>query len=95
MDRHDRAAEVNAQWHRMASATGVLDEDGVFLIDFLGNRAGHWFRVRLCHRRLRRCCWTTRTTASATPISDRADPAELAVLRAAFATDDRAEAPLG
>lgn len=46
-DRHDRAAEVNAQWHRMASATGVLDEDGVFLIDFLGNRTGHWFRVRL------------------------------------------------
>ncbi|NUP22664.1 MAG: PE-PGRS family protein [Streptomyces sp.] len=46
-DRPDLVAEVNAQWHRLASEAGVLGEDGVFLIDFAGNRSGRWVRVRL------------------------------------------------
>ncbi|TXS42379.1 HEAT repeat domain-containing protein [Streptomyces sp. uw30] len=46
-DRPDLVAEINAQWHRLACEAGILDEDGVFLIDFSGNRTGRWFRVRL------------------------------------------------
>ncbi|MFI7412195.1 PE-PGRS family protein [Streptomyces sp. NPDC049627] len=46
-DRADLVTEVNAQWHRLASAAGIFDEDGAFLIDFSGNRTGRWFRVRL------------------------------------------------
>lgn len=50
-DRPDLVAELNAQWHRLASASGILGEDGVFLIDVAGNGTGcvarSWTRVRL------------------------------------------------
>ncbi|GAA1355111.1 PE-PGRS family protein [Streptomyces beijiangensis] len=44
-------AELNAQWHRLATELGVVDEDGMFLIDVAGTRTGctprSWTRVRL------------------------------------------------
>ncbi|MFJ7073562.1 PE-PGRS family protein [Streptomyces sp. NPDC098781] len=46
-ERHDLAAEVNAQWYRSASEVGIFGADEVFLIDFPANRTGRWFRVRL------------------------------------------------
>ncbi|MPY62025.1 PE-PGRS family protein [Streptomyces spongiae] len=50
-DRPDQAGEVNRQWHRLASETGVLGADGVFLISVAGDGApcagGLWTRVRL------------------------------------------------
>lgn len=46
-DRPDLVAELNAQWHRLASETGVLDGDGVFLIAVSGAAKGSWTRVRL------------------------------------------------
>ncbi|MFE5814577.1 HEAT repeat domain-containing protein [Streptomyces sp. NPDC056479] len=46
-DRPDLVTEVNEQWHRLASGTGIFGEDGEFLIDFSGNHTGRWFRVRL------------------------------------------------
>lgn len=45
-DRPGLVAEVNAQWHRLASEAGLLGADGVFLIHFAGNCTGRWFRVR-------------------------------------------------
>ncbi|MCT9075435.1 PE-PGRS family protein [Streptomyces fulvoviolaceus] len=45
-DRPDLVAELNAQWHRLASETGILGEDGVFLID-AGCSPRRWIRVRL------------------------------------------------
>ncbi|MEU0942971.1 PE-PGRS family protein [Streptomyces canus] len=44
-DRPDLVAELNAQWHRLATETGILGGEGVFLVDFSGN--GSWVRVRL------------------------------------------------
>ncbi|MEU0026097.1 PE-PGRS family protein [Streptomyces sp. NPDC006335] len=44
-DRPDLIAELNAQWHRLATEAGILGGDGVFLIDFSGT--GRWVRVRL------------------------------------------------
>lgn len=44
-DRPDLVAELNAQWHRLASEAGVLGADGVFLIDLPVSRS--WVRVRL------------------------------------------------
>ncbi|MET7347348.1 PE-PGRS family protein [Streptomyces mirabilis] len=53
-DRADPIGEFNAQWHRLAVAGGVLDEDGVFLIDVAGHRWGSapwdWTPVRLTDR---------------------------------------------
>ncbi|MFF0079357.1 PE-PGRS family protein [Streptomyces canus] len=46
-DRPDLVAELNAQWHRLASDAGILGGDGVFLIDFSGNQGRSWVRVRL------------------------------------------------
>ncbi|MEU9323101.1 PE-PGRS family protein [Streptomyces canus] len=46
-DRPDPVAELNAQWHRLASDAGILGGDGVFLIDFSGNTDRSWVRVRL------------------------------------------------
>ncbi|MEV7737802.1 PE-PGRS family protein [Streptomyces sp. NPDC088921] len=46
-DRPDLVAELNAQWHRLASEAGILGGDGVFLIDFSGNQDRSWVRVRL------------------------------------------------
>lgn len=46
-DRPDLVAELNAQWHRLASDAGILGGDGVFLIDFSGNQDRRWVRVRL------------------------------------------------
>lgn len=46
-DRPDLVAELNAQWHRLASEAGILGGDGVFLIDFSGNKGRRWVRVRL------------------------------------------------
>ncbi|MFB6435540.1 PE-PGRS family protein [Streptomyces sp. NPDC056411] len=44
-------AELNAQWHRLALGSGVIDADGVFLIDVAGNWTccgpRRWTRVRL------------------------------------------------
>ncbi|MER5791635.1 PE-PGRS family protein [Streptomyces sp. NPDC001980] len=47
LDRPDAVAELNAQWHRLASGAGLLDGDGVFLVDFHGNGPRRWIRVRL------------------------------------------------
>ncbi|MFK0153306.1 PE-PGRS family protein [Streptomyces sp. NPDC090493] len=47
LDRPDPVAELNAQWHRLASEAGLLDGDGVFLVDFHGNGHRRWIRVRL------------------------------------------------
>ncbi|MFF4696123.1 PE-PGRS family protein [Streptomyces chattanoogensis] len=53
-DRPDPVAELNAQWHRLAVAHGVLGEhgDGEFLVHVGGSRAGTkaWTRVRLTER---------------------------------------------
>ncbi|KUN69315.1 PE-PGRS family protein [Streptomyces canus] len=46
-DRPDLVAELNAQWHRLASDAGILGGDGVFFIDFSGNQGRSWVRVRL------------------------------------------------
>ncbi|WP_328751353.1 PE-PGRS family protein [Streptomyces sp. NBC_00285] len=46
-DRPDLIAELNAEWHRLASDAGILDGDGVFLIDFPDSRSPGWARVRL------------------------------------------------
>ncbi|WKK23757.1 PE-PGRS family protein [Streptomyces olivoreticuli] len=47
-DRADLVAEVNAQWHRLATEGGIIGEDGVFLIDVAGTGAPRlWTRVRL------------------------------------------------
>ncbi|MEV7109095.1 HEAT repeat domain-containing protein [Streptomyces atroolivaceus] len=37
-DRADLVAELNAQWHRLGTESGIFGGDGVFLIDV----AGHW-----------------------------------------------------
>ncbi|WP_234542048.1 HEAT repeat domain-containing protein [Streptomyces shenzhenensis] len=47
LDRPDAVAELNAQWHRLAAEAGLLDGDGVFLVDFQGNPRQGWIRVRL------------------------------------------------
>ncbi|MER6691992.1 PE-PGRS family protein [Streptomyces minutiscleroticus] len=53
-DRPDLVAELNAQWHRLATENGVIGEDGVFLVDVAGNWTGcaprRWTRVRLTDR---------------------------------------------
>ncbi|MBM9508671.1 PE-PGRS family protein [Streptomyces sp. KK5PA1] len=50
-DLPDLGTELNAQWHRLAAGSGILGEDGVFLIDVAGHwTAGaprNWTRVRL------------------------------------------------
>jgi hypothetical protein len=46
-DRPDLIAELNAEWHRLASEVGILGGNGVFLIDFPGSRSPGWTRVRL------------------------------------------------
>ncbi|MFB6943247.1 PE-PGRS family protein [Streptomyces sp. NPDC060286] len=50
----DLAAELNAQWHRLAVDNRVIGEDGVFLVDVAGNWTGcaprRWTRVRLAGR---------------------------------------------
>ncbi|WP_329134607.1 PE-PGRS family protein [Streptomyces sp. NBC_01476] len=50
-DLPDLIAELNAQWHRLAADSGVMGEDGVFLIDVAGRWTGsaprRWTRVRL------------------------------------------------
>lgn len=47
----DPVGEINAQWFQLAVRTGVIGEDGEFLIDVAGNRTGsrprQWTRVRL------------------------------------------------
>lgn len=45
-DRPDLVAELNAQWHRLATEAGILGGDGVFLIDACGSPR-RWTRVRL------------------------------------------------
>ena len=53
-DLTDLVTEINAQWHRLAIDNGIIGEDGVFLIDVVGNRTGcaprGWARVRLTGR---------------------------------------------
>jgi hypothetical protein len=53
-DRADPIGEFNAQWHRLAVAGGILDEDGVFLIDIADHCTGgapwDWTPVRLTDR---------------------------------------------
>ncbi|MFD7604721.1 hypothetical protein ACFWAN_30260 [Streptomyces mirabilis] len=39
-DGADPIGEFNAQWHRLAVAGGILDEDGVFLIDIADHCTG-------------------------------------------------------
>ncbi|TCR22712.1 hypothetical protein EV578_10442 [Streptomyces sp. BK205] len=46
-DRPDPVAELNTQWHRLASEAGMLSGDGVFLIAVSGTGEGSWTRVRL------------------------------------------------
>ncbi|KUO19192.1 PE-PGRS family protein [Streptomyces dysideae] len=50
-DRPDLVEELNREWHRLASESGFLAGDGVFLIDVAGNWTGcmprRWTRVRL------------------------------------------------
>ncbi|PAZ17111.1 PE-PGRS family protein [Streptomyces sp. SA15] len=50
-DRPDLVAEINRQWHRLASEAGILDGDGAFLISvaaaWTGAAGGLWTRVRL------------------------------------------------
>ncbi|MFD8996441.1 PE-PGRS family protein [Streptomyces abikoensis] len=47
-------AELNAQWHRLATERGVIGADGAFLVDVAGSRRGPaahgWTRVRLAGR---------------------------------------------
>ncbi|MCX4767339.1 PE-PGRS family protein [Streptomyces sp. NBC_01275] len=49
--RADRPAEIDAQWHRLATGAGLFGGDGVFLIDVEGAGPGcpprRWTRVRL------------------------------------------------
>jgi hypothetical protein len=45
-DRADAVAEINAQWFRLASETGILGEDRVFLVH-AGCSSRRWTRVRL------------------------------------------------
>ncbi|WP_327720120.1 PE-PGRS family protein [Streptomyces sp. NBC_00490] len=45
-DRADAVAEINAQWFRLASETGILGEDRVFLVH-AGCASRRWTRVRL------------------------------------------------
>ncbi|MEU9406909.1 PE-PGRS family protein [Streptomyces sp. NPDC048281] len=47
LDHPERVAELNERWHRSASESGLLDGDGVFLLDFHGNAGRRWTRVRL------------------------------------------------
>ncbi|WP_129305055.1 PE-PGRS family protein [Streptomyces sp. L2] len=53
-DAPDLVAEVNTQWHRLATGSGILGGDGVFLIDVAGDWTGpaprRWTRVRLGDR---------------------------------------------
>ncbi|WP_232789509.1 HEAT repeat domain-containing protein [Streptomyces jeddahensis] len=53
-DQPDLVAELNAQWHRLATESGILGEDGVFFIDVAGDWTGcaprRWTRVRLTSR---------------------------------------------
>ncbi|MFE2701671.1 PE-PGRS family protein [Streptomyces mirabilis] len=53
-DGADPIGEFNAQWQRLAVAGGILDEDGVFLIDIADHRTGSapwdWTPVRLTDR---------------------------------------------
>lgn len=53
-DGADPIGEFNAQWHRLAVAGGILDEDGVFLIDIADHCTGgapwDWTPVRLTDR---------------------------------------------
>ncbi|MEV7365432.1 PE-PGRS family protein [Streptomyces sp. NPDC091299] len=50
-DLPDLGAELNAQWHRLATDNGIISEDGAFLIDVAGHWTGcaprRWTRVRL------------------------------------------------
>jgi hypothetical protein len=50
-DLPDPVTEINAQWHRLAAGSGIIGEDGVFLIDVAGNWTGcaprRWTRVKL------------------------------------------------
>ena len=46
-DHPDLVAELNAQWYRLASETGIVGGDGVFLIAVSGAGSGSWTRVRL------------------------------------------------
>lgn len=46
-DRPDLVGQLNAEWHRLASETGILGADGVFLVDFPGRLTDGWVRVRL------------------------------------------------
>ncbi|MFD9818818.1 PE-PGRS family protein [Streptomyces violascens] len=50
-DLPDLVADLNAQWHRLATDNGIIGEDGAFLIDVADNRTGcaprGWARVRL------------------------------------------------
>jgi len=45
---------LNEQWHRLAVGSGIIGEDGVFLIDVAGNWTGcaprRWTRVKLTDR---------------------------------------------
>jgi hypothetical protein len=53
-DLPELSAELNAQWHRLAAESGVIGEDGEFLIDVAGRWSGNaprrWTRVRLTGR---------------------------------------------
>ncbi|WP_392672343.1 PE-PGRS family protein [Streptomyces sp. LN785] len=54
-DRPDLVAEVNAQWHRLATEHGVIGGDGVFLVHTAagagrGRGPRRWTRVRLTGR---------------------------------------------
>lgn len=50
-DRADLVAELNAQWHRLGTESGIFGGNGVFLIDVAGNWTGcaprPWTRVQL------------------------------------------------
>lgn len=53
-ERPDPIGEFNTRWHRLAAEGGILDEDGVFLIDVAGHCRGSapwdWTPVRLTDR---------------------------------------------
>ncbi|WFB11220.1 PE-PGRS family protein [Streptomyces sp. LX-29] len=53
-DRPDLVAELNAEWHRLAVAHRIIDDDGAFLIsvagDWPGRSSPYWTRVRLTAR---------------------------------------------
>lgn len=50
-NRADLVAELNAQWHRLGTESGIFGGDGIFLIDVAGNWTGcaprRWTRVQL------------------------------------------------